>query len=129
MYLTIEDLVSNALIELVENDVSRIVSYPTILEYGNSIVEELGKVGINAVLLLHRDKTVQFEEEYKELFDFFEIEGIRYVKLKENIDTKNLRKHFRVPLPLQVLIALTMSRKVLGIDAKVKSKGKKTVNF
>ena len=31
MYLTSEDLVPNALIELVENDISRIVSYPTIL--------------------------------------------------------------------------------------------------
>ena len=65
MYLILEDLVPNALIELVENDISRIVSYPTVLEYGNRITEELGKVGINAILLIHRDKTLQFEKEYK----------------------------------------------------------------
>jgi len=39
MYLTLEDLVPNALIELVENDVNRFVSYPTILKYGDVVVK------------------------------------------------------------------------------------------
>lgn len=41
MYLTLEDLVPNTLIELIENDVSRTVSYPTILQYGDIVVKEL----------------------------------------------------------------------------------------
>jgi hypothetical protein len=43
LQLTLEDLVPNALIELIENNVSRSVSYPTILEYGNVVVNELKK--------------------------------------------------------------------------------------
>lgn len=46
---------------------------------------------INAILLIYRDKTIQFEDEYQEIFDFFEIEDIGYVKLKDNISTKYLR--------------------------------------
>ena len=129
MYLTLEDLVPNALIELVENDISRMISYPTVLEYGNSVMEELGKVGVNAILLIYRDKTIQFEEEHREIFDFFEIDDIGYVKLKEYIDTKYLRKHFRTRQSLEVLIAMNKSKKVLGIETKVKSKGAKKSHF
>lgn len=50
MYLTLEDLVPNALIELIENDISRTVSYPNILQYGNAVVKELEKRNINAIL-------------------------------------------------------------------------------
>lgn len=128
-YLTLEDLVPNALIELVENDISRVVSYPMVLEYGNSVIEELGKIGINAILLIYRDKTLQFEQEYKEVFDFFEFENVGYVKLKEHINTKYLRYLFRTRQSLEVLIAMNKSKKALGIGTKVKTKGMKTSNF
>lgn len=129
MYLTLEDLVPNALIELVENGISRTVSYPMVLEYGNSVIEELGKVGIDAILLIYRDKTFQFEEENKEIFCFYEIDGVGYIKLKEHIGTKYLRKHFRTRQSLEVLIAMNKSIKVLGIETKIKTKGTRTSNF
>ena len=71
MFLTLEDLVPNALIELVENDVSRTVSYPTVPQYGNVVVKELEKRNIEVILLIYRDKTIQFEDDYKEIFKFF----------------------------------------------------------
>ena len=122
MYLTLEDLVPNALIELIENDVSRTVSYPTILQYGDVVIKELEKRNIDAILLIYRDKTMQFEDEYKEIFDFFEIEDIGYVKLKDNINTQYLRKYFRTRQSLDTLIALTSdnSKQILGIDAEKK---------
>ena len=120
MYLTItiEDLVSNAPIELIENDISRTVSYPTIMEYGNIVVEELKKRNIKAILNIYRIKTMQFEYDYKEIFDFYEKDGIGYVKLKDNINTNYLRTHFRTSQSLDELIALTSdnSKKVLGIN-------------
>ena len=122
MYLTLEDLVPNALIELVENDVGRTVSYPTILEYGNVVVKELEKRNIDAILLIYRDKTLQFENDYKEIFDFFEIDDIGYVKLKDNISTQYLRKYFRTRQSLETLIALTSdnSKQTLGINTEEK---------
>ena len=122
MYLSLEDLVPNALIELIENDVSRTVSYPTILQYGEIVVKELEKRNINAILLIYRDKTLQFEEEYKEIFDFYEIDNIEYVKLKDNISTQYLRKYFRTRQSLDTLIALTSdtSKQSLGINTETK---------
>ena len=118
MFLTLEDLVPNALIELVENDVSRTVSYPTILEYGNVVVKELEKRNIDAILLIYRDKTLQFQDDYKEIFNFYEIDNMGYVQLKDNINTKYLRQYFRVRQSLDTLIALTSdnSKQALGIN-------------
>ena len=118
MYLTLEDLVPNALIELVENDVNRSVSYPTILKYGDVVVKELEKRNINAILLIYRDKTLQFEDDYKEIFNFFEIDNIGYVQLKDNINTQYLRKYFRIRQSLDTLIALTsdISKQAIGIN-------------
>ena len=122
MYLTLEDLVPNALIELIENDVSRTVSYQTILQYGNTVVKDLEKRNIDAILLIYRDKTKQFEDDYKEIFDFFEIDNICYVKVKDNISTTYLRKYFRTRQSLDTLIALTSdnSKQVLGINTEKK---------
>ena len=122
MYLTLEDLVPNALIELIENDVSRSISYLTIIQYGNVVVKELEKRNIDAILLIYRDKTLQFEDEYKEIFDFIEIDNIGYVKLKDNISTQYLRKYFRTRQSLDTLIALTSnnSKQVLGINTEEK---------
>jgi len=118
MYLTLEDLVPNALIELIENDVSRTVSYPTILQYGDIVVKELEKRNIDAILLIYRDKTLQFEDNYKEIFNFFEIDNIGYVQLNDNISTQYLRKYFRIRQSLDTLIALTSdsSKQALGIN-------------
>ena len=70
MYLILEDLVSNVIIELAENNINRAVSYPVILEYGNAVIKELEKRNIEAILLIYRDKTLQFEDDYKEIFNF-----------------------------------------------------------
>ena len=121
--LTLEDLVPNALIELVENNVSRTVSYPTIMEYGDVVVKELEKRNINATLYIHRIKTMQFEYDFKEVFDFFEKDHIGYVKLKDNISTNYLRNHFRISQSLETLSALTSdnSKRVLGINVVEKN--------
>lgn len=117
MYLTLEDLVPNALIELIENNVSRSVSYPTILQYGSVVVRELKKRNKEGILHIHRDDTTQFEEDYKEVFDFFEIGNIRYVKVKDNISSNYLRKRFRIHQSIDTLTALISdnSKQTLGI--------------
>ena len=118
LQLTLEDLVPNALIELIENNVSRSVSYPTILQYGSVVVSELKKRNKEGMLHIHRDNTTQFEEDYKEVFDFFEINNVRYVKAKDNISSNYLRKHFRIHQSIDTLTALIndTSKQALGIN-------------
>ncbi len=118
LQLTLEDLVPNALIELIENNVSRSVSYPTILQYGNVVVNELKKQNIDCILQIHRGATSQFEDDYKEIFDFFEINNVRYVKAKDNISSNYLRKHFRIHQSIDTLTALIndTSKQALGIN-------------
>lgn len=130
MYLTLEDLVPTALIQLVENDVNRSVSYPIILKYGDVVVKELEKRNINAILLIYRDKTLQFEDDYKEIFNFFEIDNIGYVQLKDNISTQYLRKYFRIRQSLDTLIALTSdsSKQALGINTTEKKRIRQKLN-
>ena len=122
MFLTLEDLVPNALIQLIENDVSRSVSYLTIIQYGNVVINELKKRDVEAILLIYRDNALQFEDDYKEIFDFFEIDNIDYIKLKDDVSTHYLRKYFRTRQSLDKLIALTSdnSKQVLGINTEEK---------
>lgn len=122
MFLTLEDLAPNALIELVENDISRTISYSTVLQYGLCVVEELKRRNIDGSLLMYRDNIRQFEEEWKEIFDFFEMNDVGYIRLKEGINTNYLRKHFRIQQSPDVLIAMTNknSKQVLGIHTEVK---------
>lgn len=63
---------------------------------------------------------MNFEQEYKNIFIFFENYDNRYIVLRENINTNYLRSHFRIREPLEVLIAMTSdnSRKILGIKEK-----------
>ena len=84
------------------------------------LVKELEKRNINAILLIYRDKTLQFEDDYKQIFNFFEIDNIGYVQLKDNISTQYLRKYFRIRQSLDTLIALTSdsSKQALGINTK-----------
>ena len=116
--LTLEDLIPNALIELIENNNSRSVSYPAILQYGNVVVDELKKQNIDCILQIHKDTTSQFEDDYKDIFDFFEIANVRYVKTKANINSSYLRKQFRTQQSIDVLVALTSdtSKQALGIN-------------
>ena len=132
MFLTLEDLVPNALIELMENGSDRAISYSLLLQYGNCVIEELRKKGISTTMVVYRDNVIQFEDEYREIFDFFEMDGIRYIRLKENVDTQYLRKYFRVLQSADSLVAMTSNnaKQVLGIVAeKTYQKSKFCNNF
>lgn len=124
MFLYLEDLVPNALIELVENNVSKTISYKSVLEYGCQVIEELRLKNIEALLVVNRDKTAEFEKEYKEIFDFFEINNNVYIGLKKNINTNYLRKYFRTMQSLDTLEAMTSekAKQTLGIKKKTLSK-------
>ena len=69
MYLEIEDLASNALIELMKAKNERFVSYKDMEIYGEAVAKSIIGNGDGAILLLSRDRTTALYESYPELFE------------------------------------------------------------
>ena len=59
-FISVEDLVANALIELVEKTGNRTVSFSQLNKYGDAIIAKLRARNIDATLIYTRDKTEQF---------------------------------------------------------------------
>ena len=113
-YIGIQDLVANALIELVDNNKEGKVSFKELNEYGAKVLDVLNEKGERAVLVLSRDYTNRFIHNCIESHD-----DEKYVCLKEGITTDKLRDVFRSYTTYQVLQAFVdaKSLEVLGITA------------
>lgn len=104
-YIGIEDLVANALIEIVERTGKRTVSFSQLNEYGEAVVERLKIQKIDATLLFNRNLTNRFFYDYTNYFKITETSSDIQVTLKSEITTKDLRNRFRTKLSLDVLKA------------------------
>lgn len=121
MFLYLEDIVPNGLIELIESNTANEISYKQAMEYGYQVALELEKRGINTTLVFYKNKTIQFERDYKNIFDFYELDCATIVKLKPNKNVNDLRDNFRGYQTLDNVIAMTSQerRKVLGIKKAI----------
>lgn len=115
----IQDLVANALIELVDNNVNnREVTYSQLNEYGAIVIEKLNAQNEEAVLIVSRECTQAFLYDYS---DFFQVrhnaKGEKCIALLEGKTTDELRKMFRGYLSLDMLLAFVseQSLRALGI--------------
>lgn len=115
----IEDLVANALIEMVDNDVNRReVTYTQLNQYGAMVIETLNAQKEEAVLIVSREQTQAFLHDYSEFFQVRDnIMGERCIALREGRTTDELRQLFRGYLSLDMLMAFISdySLKALGI--------------
>lgn len=100
-YIEIEDLVANALIELLERYQRRVVSFQTLSQYGDIVVEQLVRNNKDVVALYTRDKTVQFFRDYT---DFFDVSDTT-IKLKDNVTVEQLKNKFRYNIAFDVFLA------------------------
>lgn len=118
-YIGIQDLVANALIELVDNNKEGKVSFKELNEYGAKVLDVLNEKGERAVLVLSRDYTNRFIHNCTEYFEIESHDDEKYVCLKEGITTNKLRDVFRSYTTYQVLQAFVdeKSLEVLGITA------------
>lgn len=95
-YIGIEDLVANALIEILrQENSSRRISLPTLVEYGAVVVKILTQSGQDAILFLTKDSTYEFIHDYADFFTIAEYEGVEYIELHEDITIEALRRQFR----------------------------------
>ena len=118
-FIGMEDLVANALIELIEKNDCNKVKFDQIIRYGNIVIRFLREENDEeAVLLISKYYTNQMIRNYS---DFFEIEkdssGEESIVLKLDKNVDDLRNHFRAYLSFELLFALTNenSLRELGI--------------
>lgn len=117
IYIGIEDLVANAIIELVERSSRREVLFSEATRYGAEVVQILSEKNKRAVLILSRNSKNEFLHDYSNYFELFsngEEEGIR---LKENVTVQELWGKFRGYLPVDIMLAFMNERSVqkLGV--------------
>lgn len=105
IYIGIEDLVANALIELVENSNRREVLFKDLDEYGAMVVKYLNEKNEQAVLLLSKERTNDFLHDYSDMFEIFS-DGINDgIKLKNDVEVEQLWEKFRGYLSVDVMMA------------------------
>ena len=118
-YIGIEDLVANALIEVVEKTGKRTVSFSQLNEYGEAIMMRLKKDNTEASLVFNRDKTNRFFHDCSDLLDIKETPSNIYITLRNNFSTDDLRKRFRVNIALNILKAFVSEEAIKALLERV----------
>lgn len=112
--ISIEDLVANALIEIVERTGKRTVYFSQLNNYGNAIIEKLKSKNIEAILILNKDATNRFFHNCSDIFIISETASDVSVTLKNNYSANDLRKRFRINIALQ-LLEIFISEEIINI--------------
>lgn len=116
-YIGIEDLVANAMIEMLKRREQRLLTYNEIEMYGAKVVQILRENGEKTVLVLSRENTDALFRNYSEFFEESEQNGKRGIRLKENKKVEDLIQQFRGYLALDVLLAFMNQRSVQVLGA------------
>ena len=105
IYLGIEDLVANAMIEILKVDGTPEISFQDLEEYGSRVVKRLNQEGIKAYLLLSRESTDHMFYRYQDFFERKRISNEDGVVLKNGVIMDDLIKRFRTYLDLDAMLA------------------------
>lgn len=117
MYIGIEDLVANAIIELVEKSQRREVLFSEINRYGATVIQILLEHDKKAVLILSQERTNAFLHDYSYFFELFSNGTEEGIRLRENVTVDELWDKFRGYLSIDVMMAFMNDRSVaeLGV--------------
>ena len=103
LYLTIEDIVSNSIIELEKIDGSTNVLIEDAKKYGEEVAKHLTKRGYYTKLKLNPGLTENFEIKYSNYFSkYFEDSTYGY-RLNENVSIDDIISIFRNSLVCEVI--------------------------
>lgn len=119
IYIGIEDLVANALIELVEKSEKREVLFKELDDYGAKVIKYLTDKQEQAVLVLSKERTSLFLHDYSDYFELFTSNMDEGIRLKEGVSVNELWKKFRGYLSVDVMLAFmdSVSISALGVSA------------
>lgn len=107
LYLQVEDIVANAMIELEKINGTTNVSISLAKIYGNEVANHLKKQGYLAKLKIDSDLIRNFEQAYSDYFSVDLTERDRWYLLRENKNIDEVRDKFRNTLPLEVSSAFS----------------------
>lgn len=119
IYIGIEDLVANALIELVEKSGKREVMFRELNAYGALVVKYLNEKKEQAVLVMSKERTNAFLHDYSKFFELFSRDIEEGIRLKEGVSVEQLWETFRGYLSIDVMMAFMNAQAVqaLGVVA------------
>ena len=104
-FLTIDDLFFNILITLKEQNIeTTFVSYKELEEYGEMLVESALKENIYLYLLLSRDRTIRFYNDYCKYVYEDVVDNHKGIRLKDYLTKEDLIELSRGWMPLRVLL-------------------------
>ena len=120
-FIGIECIAANALIEILEKNQKREVSFDTIVRYGMEVVRVLQRqTGEEAVLLLSKKYQINMVENYSDFFevDFSDSNGGVF-KLRETVSLDELRTYFRWTMSARLIDAFVSPEAIreLGVYA------------
>ena len=98
----VQDLVSNALIELVEQNGTFEVSFDDIYKYGEAVVKIMAQQNITSYLVLSREQTDGFVYDCS---DILEVVNNSSFRIKAESDIESLKIRFRDNMSFDVLKA------------------------
>jgi hypothetical protein len=120
-YIGIEELASNALIELLERENRRYVSFEKLHRFGMTIVQILSEKGNGAILTMDLAGRNNLIHDYSDFFEIAERKGKESIILKDEKTAEDLRLRFRAYMGIDTLLACLDKEalKALGIEIGV----------
>lgn len=119
-FIGMEDLVANALIEMIEKNYQRRVSFEQLGNYGTVIMRWFHHTGEEVVLLVSKYYTNELIRNYSDFFEVFDdSETDSYIELKETKTAEDLRAHFRSYLSVDMLMAFTAEENLRELNLMV----------
>ncbi len=119
IYIQIEDLVANAFIDLVEANSKREILYSDLDAYGAKVIEQINhnNSDAKAILIVSRESQSAIVADYSDMFEAFERDGSKGIRLLDNVDSIDLWERFCTSLSYTVLMAFKAPavKEVLGI--------------
>lgn len=106
IYIEFEDLVANAFIDLVEANLQREILYSDLDVYGAKVIEQINSNGdVKAVLVVSRESQLAMVEDYSDMFEAFEKNGSKGIRLLDDVEPIDLWERFCTSLSYTVLMA------------------------
>lgn len=103
-YIGIQDLAANALIDIMDREQGRNVSFKALNEYGIAVVRKLVNEKQEAVLLFSREYVFGMMHECSDLFEVHHVsQPDASITLKDGVDRQTLIDRFYGSIPLVVL--------------------------
>lgn len=115
IYIGIEDLAANALIELMEKSKKKYVLFKELDNYGACVIDLLNAQGEQAVLILSKERTNEFLHDYSDYFELVKVESNEGIQLRDGITVEQLWEKFRGYLSIDVMKAFINRKAVQAL--------------